>query len=79
MKNMFDGFGAILVMLGWALLVLANVTAIGVGLYDWAFNTTLAIAAWEAFVLWIKMMAGGFVSLVTGMILLNGKVKITRK
>ena len=79
MKNVLENIGAVLVIIGWAVLVLANVTAIGVGIYDWAFNTTLAMAAWEAFVLWIEMMIGGIVSLVSGMILMNGKMKITRK
>ena len=67
--------GYILVILGWALLVAANITAIGVGLYDWAFNTTLALAAWGAFVLWLKMLGGGLVSLFIGMILGEGRVK----
>jgi hypothetical protein len=75
MRDLKLAVGYILVILGWALLVGANITAIGVGLYDWAFNTTLALAAWGAFVLWLKMLGGGIVSLIVGLVLGEGRVK----
>lgn len=67
--------GYILVIVGFVSLAAANLTAIGVGLYDWAFNTTLALAAWGAFVLWLKMMGYGMLVLFIGIILGEGRVK----
>lgn len=67
--------GYILVIAGFVSLAAANLTAIGVGLYDWAFNTTLALAAWGAFVLWLKMMGFGAIVLFIGIILGEGRVK----
>lgn len=67
--------GYLLVIAGFILLAAANLTAIGVGLYDWAFNTTLALAAWGAFVLWLEMMGCGMLVLFVGIILGEGKLK----
>jgi hypothetical protein len=67
--------GYLLVIAGFISLAAANLTAIGVGLYDWAFNTTLALAAWGAFVLWLKMMGYGMLVLFVGLILGEGKLK----
>lgn len=67
--------GYLLVIAGFISLAAANLTAIGVGLYDWAFNTTLALAAWGAFVLWLKMMGYGMIVLFVGLILGEGKLK----
>lgn len=67
--------GYILVIVGFFLLLFANLAALGTGLYDWAFNMDLAMAAWGAFVLWMKMIGAGLCSLIIGMILGDGKVK----
>lgn len=66
--------GYILVIIGFLAIIAANLTALGVGLYDWAFNTTLALAAWGAFVLWLKMMGGGIAAVIVGAILGEGNL-----
>jgi hypothetical protein len=66
--------GYILVIIGFVSMIAANLTAIGIGLYDWAFNTTLALAAWGAFVLWLKMMGGGILAIAIGAILGEGNL-----
>lgn len=66
--------GYILVIIGFLAIIAANLTALGVGLYDWAFNTTLALAAWGAFVLWLKMMGGGILAIAIGAILGEGNL-----
>ena len=66
--------GYILVIIGFVSMIAANLTAIGIGLYDWAFNTTLALAAWGAFVLWLKMMGGGILAIAIGSILGEGNL-----
>lgn len=70
--------GYILVIIGFFLLIAANITALGTGLYDWAFNTDLAMAAWGAFVLWLKMLGFGFASLIVGAILGEGSLKYNK-
>lgn len=70
--------GYILVIIGFVSLAVANIAAIGTGLYDWAFNTTLALAAWNAFVLWAKMIGFGFGSLIIGVILGEGNYSIKK-
>lgn len=69
--------GYILVIVGFVAVIAANLTAIGVGLYDWAFNTTLAIAAWHAFVIWVQMLVFGVGAMIVGAIL--GEGKLTRR
>lgn len=75
MKELKLMTGYILVIVGFFLMVFANLVALGTGLYDWAFNTTLALAAWNGFVVWLKMIGVGLCSLIVGMILGDGKVK----
>lgn len=75
MRDIKLAIGYILVIIGYFVLVAANITSIGVFLYDWAFNTTVALAAWGAFVLWLQMMGTGIVSLFVGLILGEGRVK----
>lgn len=67
--------GYILVIVGFFLMAFSNLVAIGTGLYDWAFNMDLAMAAWGAFVLWMQMMGTGIVSLLVGLVLGEGRVK----
>ena len=66
--------GYILIIIGFLLMAVANIAAIGTGLYEWAFNVDLPIAAWNAFVLWMQMMGGGVVSLIIGLILGEGRL-----
>lgn len=66
--------GYSLVINGFLSIIAANLTAIGVGLYDWAFNMELAMAAWGAFVLWLKMMGGGILAIAIGAILGEGNL-----
>jgi hypothetical protein len=71
--------GYLLVIVGFIAVIAANLTAIGVGLYDWAFNTTLALAAWHGFVIWLQMIGFGIGSIVIGAILGEGNYTIRRK
>jgi len=41
----------------------AQVSAIGVAIYDWAHDTPLSSAIWNGFVVWMKLMAIGLVGL----------------
>ena len=74
MRDLKLMIGYILVIIGFLAIIAANLTALGVGLYDWAFNTTLALAAWGAFVLWLKMMGGGIAAVIVGAILGEGNL-----
>lgn len=79
MKDIKLMIGYILVIVGFVSLVAANITALGVGLYDWAFTTTLALAAWNAFVLWLQMIGFGICSLIVGSVLGEGNLTYTKK
>lgn len=74
MRDLKLMIGYILVIIGFFLIIAANITALGSGLYDWAFNADLAMAAWGAFVLWLKMIGTGVGSLIIGMVLGEGQV-----
>lgn len=65
-------------LLGVGTLLLANFIGIGYFLYNWGvINAPIGLAAWTAFILWIKMLAVGFTSLVMTYLLtlLEGKIK----
>lgn len=49
----------------------AQVSAIGVTIYDWAHDTSLSMALWNGFVIWAKLMAIGFVGFI-GAVLSGG-------
>jgi len=66
-------YGAMVI--GLALLVLAQVSGIGYGLYSWAHHMTLPQAAWAGFILWIQMIVVGFPLLVVGSIFKDGVVR----
>lgn len=60
-----------LVVIGVILMVVAQVTGIGVFLYDWGVNNVaLGLAAWTGFVLWAKLLIGGFITYAVGAFLL---------
>ena len=45
----------------------ANIGAIGYGLYLWGGNTPLNIAAWTAFVLWLKLISTAAVAFIVAL------------
>lgn len=56
---------SLLLIISVALLFLANISGIGYFLYLWgACNLAIGASAWSAFLLWIKMLAGGVVGFV---------------
>lgn len=70
MKNL----GVILVLLGYFAMVLAFISGLGYGLYLLGVvGLAFGPAAWAGFVLWAKMLGGGFVSLIVGGIMSMGK------
>jgi len=65
--NIFTIFGGGLFLLGIILLVSANITGIGVLLYQWGkLDLQLGASAWIAFLIWLKMILFGFFSLFLG-------------
>jgi hypothetical protein len=62
-------FLSILGVIGLVVLGLANVVGIGYGLYLWgSVGNPLGVAAWTAFVLWLKMIAVGLVLFITWLV-----------
>ena len=53
----------ITMVLGFVLVVLAQLTSIGYVLYEWAYVTTFPLALWGGFTLWLKMVGAGIVFL----------------
>ena len=49
----------------------AQISAIGVAIYDWAHDVELSMALWNGFVIWLKLMALGIISFV-GVAILRG-------
>ena len=67
---MMKAFGAILVVIGYLCLALATISGIGYGLYLLgAVGMAFGPAAWQGFLLFIKMFGGGLVSLIVGSVL----------
>ena len=61
---MLAGF---LILIGYLLLALSSVSAVGYCLYQWAVvDIAFKYAAWNGFVLWLTMFVGGFTSLMVG-------------
>lgn len=73
MKKIKLSIGCFLMFIGIILLSAGNIIALGVGLYDWSHDIKLSIAAWTSFVIWIKMLGVGFISLIIGGILAKEK------
>ena len=62
--------GGILLVLGWLCLALAFVSGLGVGIYSLGvLNLAFGASAWAGFVVWLKMIVGGFASLIVGFVL----------
>lgn len=46
----------------------AQVSGIGVGLYDWAHGIPFSTAAWNGFVIWLELMTIGFLGFILALI-----------
>ena len=58
--------GAIMVIIGLILLVLANVVGLGYGIYLWSSGLLFKIALWKGFVLWVSMILVGLSTFLMG-------------
>lgn len=62
--------GGILLVVGWLCVALAFVSGLGVGIYSLGvLNLAFGASAWAGFVIWLKMIVGGFLSLIVGFVL----------
>lgn len=62
--------GGILLVVGWLCVALAFVSGLGVGIYSLGvLNLAFGVSAWAGFVVWLKMIVGGFASLIVGFVL----------
>ena len=66
---MRDTTGIIIAFIGLVILVLAQLTGIGVWLYTWNTGVALNVSMWTGFVAWLKMMGIGSITFIIGMIL----------
>jgi hypothetical protein len=70
MYRIKETIAIVLIFVGIALLVLANVGAIGIGLYQWgSVGITFGAAAWMAFKFWLGFIVGGIASVAAGVLL----------
>ena len=65
---MRDIINLITMVLGFALLALAQLTSIGYVVYEWAYVTTFPLALWGGFILWLKMVGAGIGLLVISLL-----------
>lgn len=62
--------GGVLMVIGWLCVALAFVSGLGVGIYSLGvLNLAFGASAWAGFVVWLKMIVGGIVSLIVGFVL----------
>lgn len=62
--------GGVLLVVGWLCVALAFVSGLGVGIYSLGvLNLAFGASAWVGFVVWLKMIVGGFASLIVGFVL----------
>ena len=55
----------VFIVIGFTLLLLANIGGIGYGLYLWGgTGMAFGLAAWTAFKVWITMIVSGVASLI---------------
>ena len=55
--------------IGIALMAFGTITSIGYFLYNWgALDLALGLSAWNAFVLWVQMIGGGFILFVLSIV-----------
>lgn len=55
-------------VLGFALLALAQLTSIGYVIYEWAYVTTFPLALWGGFILWLKMLGASIGLLIIALL-----------
>lgn len=61
--------GKTILFIGIIAMGISTAASVGYGLYLWAHELTFALAAWTAFVLWLKMVIGGFVLVIVGAVM----------
>lgn len=62
--------GAVILVIAYVCIALAFVSGIGVGLYSLGvLNMAFGASAWAGFVVWMKMIGGGFVGLIVGFVM----------
>lgn len=62
--------GAVIIVIAYVCIALAFVSGIGVGIYSLGvLNMTFGASAWTGFVVWMKMIGGGFVGLIVGFVM----------
>lgn len=66
MKKVTYWTGALLLILAALVGRLATVSSIGYGLYHWATDMAFPQAAWEAFLLWVKLIGATIVAAMVG-------------
>jgi hypothetical protein len=69
MKALFGLLGILLCIVGYVCMVTGTISGIGYALYSWAHDVPLALALWNGFALFLKMLFGGLLSVIVGYIL----------
>ncbi len=65
-----ETIGRIFLVVGLLVLALSTVGSIGYGLYLWGgLGGALGASAWAAFLTWIKLVIGGFIAVVIGVVM----------
>ena len=62
-------FGAILIIIGYLVMIFSFITNLGYGLYLWSTEVTLALALWTAFKSWIVTLVSGILTAFLGIII----------
>lgn len=62
-------FGAILIIIGYLVMIFSFITNLGYGLYLWSTEVTLALALWTAFKSWIVTLISGTLTAFLGIII----------
>lgn len=62
-------FGAILIIIGYLVMIFSFITNLGYGLYLWSTEVTLALALWTAFKSWIVTLISGILTAFLGIII----------
>ena len=62
-------FGAILIIIGYLVMIFSFIANLGYGLYLWSTEVTLALALWTAFKSWIVTLISGTLTAFLGIII----------
>lgn len=69
MKKTLVILAVVLAFSAYVLLGFGTLISLGYGLYTWAIvDVAFKVALWSAFVLWIKLIGAGLVSLFAGFV-----------